>query len=45
MNNPEWVHESYRRYLINQFRKNFDFEGSTVRLNLRARTRRERKVS
>ncbi|MEZ4395530.1 MAG: ribosome biogenesis GTPase Der [Candidatus Krumholzibacteriia bacterium] len=45
VNNPEWVHESYRRYLINQFRKNFDFEGSTVRLNLRARTRRERKVS
>jgi len=41
VNKTEWVHSSYRRYLINQLRAHFDFEGSPVRLNLKARSRRE----
>ncbi len=41
VNKPEWVHSTYRRYLINQLRVHFDFEGSPVRLNLKARSRRE----
>ncbi|MBM4118315.1 ribosome biogenesis GTPase Der [bacterium] len=41
VNNPEWVHFSYRRYLTNQLRAHFDLEGSPLRLNLKARSRRE----
>jgi GTP-binding protein len=31
-NDPEAVHFSYKRYLINQFRESFDVEGTPVRL-------------
>lgn len=41
VNNPEWVHFSYKRYLTNQLREHFDFEGSPLRLNLKARSRRD----
>jgi len=35
VNDPELVHFSYRRYLENQIRKNFGFEGSPIRLIMR----------
>ena len=41
VNKTEWVDSTYTRYLINQLRVHFDFEGSPVRLNLKARSRRE----
>jgi len=37
VNDPELVHFSYRRYLENQLRKNFGFEGSPIRLVMRKR--------
>lgn len=37
VNDPEIVHFSYRRYLENQIRKNFGFEGSPIRLIMRKR--------
>jgi len=35
VNDPELVHFSYQRYLENQIRKNFGFEGSPLRLIMR----------
>lgn len=40
-NNPDWIHESYRRYLANRFREHYDFEGSPLRLRFRERSRKE----
>ena len=40
---PEAVHFSYQRYVANQIRKTFDFEGTPVRVAYRERRRRERK--
>lgn len=37
VNDPELVHFSYSRYLENQLRKNFGFEGSPLRLIMRKR--------
>lgn len=37
VNEPELMHFSYRRYLENQLRKNFGFEGSPIRLIMRKR--------
>ncbi|MGI6449315.1 MAG: ribosome biogenesis GTPase Der [Desulfitobacteriia bacterium] len=37
VNEPELVHFSYRRYLENQIRKNFGFEGSPLRLIMKRR--------
>jgi GTP-binding protein len=37
VNDPELVHFSYRRYLENQLRKNFGFEGTPLRLIMRKR--------
>lgn len=37
VNNPELMHFSYRRYLENQFRKAFGFEGSPIRFVVRKR--------
>ncbi len=42
-NAPEAVHFSYQRYVKNQLRKHFDFEGVPVRVAYRARRRREAK--
>lgn len=36
VNNPEGMHFSYQRYLENQLRKAFNFEGTPIRLSLRA---------
>lgn len=37
VNDPAHVHFSYNRYLENQIRKNFDFEGSPIKLLYRKR--------
>lgn len=37
VNNPDFVHFSYLRYLENQLRKNFDFYGTPIKLLLRKR--------
>ena len=39
-NDPEGVHFSYQRFLVNRFRLNWDFEGTPIKLHVRARTRR-----
>ncbi len=41
MNRPEGLHFSYKRYLINKLRENFDLEGSPVILSPRKRGERE----
>jgi GTP-binding protein len=40
-NNPEMVHFSYLRYLENQLRQNFGFEGTPIRLIVRGRSGQE----
>jgi len=37
VNDPEYVHFSYRRYLENQLRKSFDFNGTPIKLIFRKR--------
>ena len=37
VNEPEMLHFSYKRYLINQLRQTFGFEGSPIRLIIRKR--------
>lgn len=37
VNDPELIHFSYQRYLENQLRKNFDFDGSPIKLIFRKR--------
>ncbi len=41
VNDPELMHFSYQRYLENQLREAFGFEGTTLRLQFRARTRED----
>jgi GTP-binding protein len=44
VNDPGLVHFSYQRYLVNQLREAFEFEGVPIRLKLRGKTpRRSRK--
>ena len=43
MNHPKLLHFSYQRYLINQFRRAFNFEGSPIILIARAKSQREKK--
>jgi len=40
VNKPDWIHESYRRYLINRFRDHFDYEGSPIRIRFKERSRK-----
>jgi GTP-binding protein len=40
VNEPELMHFSYRRYLENQIRKNFGFEGTPIHLIIRGRDER-----
>ncbi len=42
VNDPELLHFSYERYLENQLRQAFGFEGTAVRLRFRQRERREK---
>ena len=44
-NAPEAVHFSYQRYVKNQLRKHFDFEGVPLRVAYREKRRRERASS
>lgn len=37
VNDPSQVHFSYKRYLENQFREAFEFEGTPIRMSFRAR--------
>jgi GTP-binding protein len=41
-NDPQAVHFSYARYLLNGLREQFDFEGTPIRLDFRARSRKRR---
>jgi len=41
-NNPDDVHWSYQRYVANQIRKRFGFEGTPIRVRYRKKRRRER---
>ena len=40
-NAPDSIHFSYRRFVMNQLRKHFGFEGVPVRVHYKARRRRE----
>ena len=40
-NHPESVHWSYQRYVMNQIRERFGFEGSAIRVHYRAKNRRD----
>ena len=40
VNDQNLSHFSYERYLENQFRKNFGFEGTPIRFYLRERERK-----
>jgi GTP-binding protein len=40
-NHPEQIHFSYQRYVINQIRKSFGFEGVPVKVRYKPRRRRE----
>ena len=39
VNNPEWMHFSYLRYLENRLRETFNFEGTPINLLVRQRKR------
>lgn len=41
VNNPQFMHFSYRRYLENRLREAFDFSGVPLRLKIRARREKE----
>ena len=41
-NAPDSIHFSYRRFVVNQLRKHFGFEGVPIRVHYKARRRRER---
>lgn len=43
VNYPEGIPESYRRYLLNQIREAFGFEGTALKLKIRRRSRKQRK--
>jgi GTP-binding protein len=40
-NAPDSIHFSYRRFVMNQLRKHFGFEGVPVRVHYKPRRRRE----
>ena len=37
VNDPELLHFSYKRFLINQLRQNFDFKGTPIKILARKR--------
>lgn len=41
VNDPELMHLSYERFLVNQLRSEYDFTGTPIRLLIRARRREE----
>jgi GTP-binding protein len=44
-NAPDSIHFSYRRFVVNQLRKHFGFEGAPIRIHYKARRRREQAAS
>jgi GTP-binding protein len=42
-NAPDSIHFSYQRFVVNQLRKKFGFEGAPVRVIYKARRRRDLK--
>jgi GTP-binding protein len=44
-NAPDSIHFSYRRFVVNQLRKHFGFEGAPIRIHYKARRRRETAAS
>ena len=44
VNNKELFHFSYERYLINQFRKEFELQGTPVRIIVREKNEKEEKI-
>ena len=42
VNNPKLIHFSYRRYLINQIRKKYGFEGVPLLVGYRSRTKKKK---
>ena len=45
VNDPELVHFSYRRYIENQIREAFDFEGTAIRVHFRRRSDQQAEAS
>lgn len=45
VNYPEGVKTSYLRYLVNQLRETFGFEGTAIKLRVRKRSRKQRKAA
>lgn len=43
-NHPDGVHFSYQRYVINQIRERFGFEGTPVRVRYRGKAKRDKPV-
>jgi GTP-binding protein len=41
-NAPDSIHFSYRRFVVNQLRKHFGFEGTPIRVFYKAKSRKER---
>ena len=39
VNEPEWMHFSYQRYLENRLRETFNFEGTPIRFSLKRRSK------
>lgn len=41
VNEPEWMHFSYQRYIENRLRETFNFEGTPIRFSLKRRNKNE----
>jgi len=45
VNDPDLLHFSYQRYLENQIRKHYPYEGTPIRIHARKAESRERRQS
>ena len=44
VNEPEWMHFSYLRYIENKLRETFNFEGTPIKLTLKRRSKASDKI-